>query len=146
MASLFRRLRRGKPEGDAAEPEPATEEELPTEPETVAPEPTSDESAPSVEEAPLPMPEEPEPTVPPTDGAPEAPAPPAPPPVDPLPEVPALGIEPPAEPPSAPPPLPERDDAAYSTTSAPSASTTCFICGSRLESGRCPTCQMTWIE
>jgi hypothetical protein len=71
--------------------------------------------------------------VPPTEPAPVAPVAPTP--------------TPPARPATAPPPLPDpapRPEGPASIVPAPRAY--CFVCGSALDEGRCPTCRMTWVE
>jgi hypothetical protein len=97
----------------------------------------AEEPAPEAEmESPPTAPEGPTPeSVEPTPEAPVSP-------VEPLPSAPAT-----VEPSSAPPPLPQRTTVSPAHSGAekgPFAS--CFVCGTPLEAGTCPTCRMTWME
>ncbi|HEV2318054.1 MAG TPA: hypothetical protein VGV89_10865 [Thermoplasmata archaeon] len=155
MTSLFRRLRRGKKADADGEPEVASDPDDAATPDPVEtpPEYASNESSAEEAATPAPLdldetPEAPAPSAPtPMPEEPESPSPPQPPPAD-LPPIPTgVGVvSPPEESRPTPPPLPERDESNYVPVSAPGASTTCFLCGSRLDAGRCPTCQMTWVE
>jgi len=53
----------------------------------------------------------------------------------------------PTRPPTAPPPLPDpapKLEGPAPIVPAPKAY--CFVCGTALDGGRCPTCQITWVE
>ncbi|HEV2449542.1 MAG TPA: hypothetical protein VGU43_03920 [Thermoplasmata archaeon] len=135
-----------EPDGDST----ASEEritDLPA-PDSVAPmeEPDLDSGA----AGPIPAPEPTFPAAPPVPPAPERPrldaaatgGPAAAGPVAAAQPVPATGT-------GGPPPLPASDESLGPVgeprgLSSPPAN--CFLCGTRLEDGRCPKCQMTWIE
>lgn len=175
MVLLFRRFRRQRtPEPVEAPPDAPEAEEEVAGSDTEAPAadgepdgPVPDEEEVSAEpaaggsEAPLAEPDidsgaagpipAPEPTFP---SAPPSPPPPAPvqpespAPVDRVGPVPAAQPDP-ALSTGGPPPLPASDDSlgpAGEPRGLSSPPANCFLCGTRLEDGRCPKCQMTWVE
>jgi hypothetical protein len=171
MAGLFRRFRRTKsadvepapePEDVAIEPSPE-DAYVPSDETAAVPEPAYDPTSnePISDAVASPLLEEtepsPSPEVPPEIGPPGgdlAPGPSAPeatavlPPSPPVIAPPSQTSEEAARPSNAwVPPLPAAGSTSSASPSSMPPTTTCFLCGHRLEpTGYCASCQMTWVE
>ncbi len=164
MAGLFRRLRRARPQDPETDPgDPHGTAPVDGEDTDTVSEPDPEGTAEGVPLAGLPpidAREEPPahpadpgaaiavpaPALPPAAPAPPpAPSAPAPPPVPPSP-APAV-TRAPAPPKRLEPPLPRPDALDPVNSVPPGTRSSCFLCGTPLEAGgRCPGCQMTWVE